>query len=119
MLNGLLEITQCLATHQQWPHFGQRKTPLSIHDAEQTLGDPTPEIDCQSVARADYIVRADRQVHGNRVWLGSTVSEYLEPESLRLSLARRGLHVHVVKRRDVRIGVGTMDHRHRRQFRLR
>src|SRR5205085_3633384 len=61
------------------------------------------EIDLETVTGTDDVVGADRKIHRDRLRVICSVAKDLHSKTLIGPLMRRGLHIHVVKRWDIRI----------------
>ncbi len=116
LLHRLLHIAQISPTHEKRSRFGQRYAPLTIDDPEQPLRHSAPKINLETVTWTDDVVRSDRKIHRNRLRVIRAVAEDLQAKALGWPLASRCLHVHVIERWDVREGIGTVDHPHRRHI---
>src|SRR5438105_3064991 len=110
MLNLQLNLPEILAAYQQRPSFRQRDAPLPIHQAYQSLGNTSPQVNGQRVAGSDHVVRPDGEIHGNHVGLTLGITEYVEAEALGGTLRNRSLYVHVVERGDIGVWVCRAHH---------
>src|ERR1019366_9906007 len=85
LLQILLDICKALSADQDRTSLGQANAALPIHRAEQSLRNTSPEIDRQTVARSDHIIRSCGKVHRNQLRISSPIFEQFRTES------RRGL----------------------------
>ena len=114
LLHGLLHIGQASSADEKRSDFGQGHAPFPINNPHKPLRDSAPKIDRQAVTGTDDVVRADGKIHRNRSRVIGSIAECRQAKSLVGPLVRRRLHVHIVERWDIRVGIRAVYHPHRR-----
>src|SRR5258708_6546846 len=112
----MLKLAQRPPAREKRSRLGQRYAPPTTDAREQPLRHSAPKINLETVTWTDAVVRSDRKIHRNRLRVIRAVAEALQAKALGWPLASRCLHVHVIERWDVREGIGTVDHPHRRHI---
>ena len=104
-LHQLLHIPETAAVHLDRARFRQSYAAFAVDHALQTLRNPAPQFDAESVSRTEHIVRSHRQIHGKFVEVARTVAEHVFAKTNQHRRLPGELGVEIVKGRHLGIRV--------------